>query len=198
LDTQPNQGSEDLALVKRAQDGDTTAYDELIRRYQERIYATLYHMLSNHDDACDLTQEAFVKAYQAIKQFKGEHGASFYTWIYRIAVNKTLNFIKVRRNKIFLSLNDMDFHAENDPEIVALVSEHTPRRDAGLAELQKKLNEALQKLSEPHRVVVVLHDIQGLSHEEISKILDCNEGTVRSRLFYARQKLQTYLAPYLK
>jgi len=97
-----------------------------------------------------------------------------------------------------MSLNDLDFQAEHDPDLVALVSDKTPRREAGLTELQEKLNTALLKLSEPHRLVVVLHDVQGLSHDEIAKVMDCNIGTVRSRLFYARQQLQAYLADYLK
>src|ERR1700722_267987 len=183
-------------LVQRARNGDLSAYDELVKRYQERIYATIYHMTSNHEDANDLAQDAFIKAYQALKSFKG--GSSFYTWVYRIAVNKTINFLKQRKNRVHISLNDLDFNAEHDPDLVALTSDKTPRRDANLAELQEKLNEAMQKLSDFHRLVVTLHDVQGLSHEEIAKIMDCNIGTVRSRLFYARQQLQAYLAEYLK
>lgn len=188
--------NEESALVERARQGDMEAYDELVRRYQERIYATIYHMTSNHEDANDLAQEAFIKAFQALRSFKG--GSSFYTWVYRIAVNKTINFLKQRKNRGQLSLNDLDLNPENDPDLVALVSERTPRRDAGLSELQEKLNTAMQKLSESHRLVVTLHDVQGLSHEEIARIMDCNIGTVRSRLFYARQQLQAYLSDYLK
>ena len=187
---------EEMVLVKRALKGDLSAYDDLVRRYQERIYATIYHMTSNHEDANDLAQEAFIKAFQALRSFKG--GSSFYTWVYRIAVNKTLNFLKQRKNKTHMSLDDLDFNAEHDPDLVALISDKTPRREAGLAELQEKLNAAMQKLSEPHRLVVTLHDVQGLSHEEIAKIVDCNAGTVRSRLFYARQQLQAYLSDYLQ
>jgi RNA polymerase sigma-70 factor (ECF subfamily) len=183
-------------LVRRAREGDLTAYDELVKRYQERIYATIYHMTANHEDANDLAQDSFIKAFSALKSFKG--GSSFYTWLYRIAVNKTINFLKQRKNKYHLSLNDLDFNAENDPDLVALISHKTPQRDAGLSELQKKLNEALLKLSESHRMVVVLHDVQGQSHEDIAEIMGCNIGTVRSRLFYARQQLQGYLAEYVK
>src|SRR5437879_8125510 len=186
----------DLQLVQRAQKGDGAAYDELIRRYQERVYATVYHMTSNHEDANDLAQETFIKGFNALKSFKGD--SSFYTWIYRIAVNKTINFLKQRKNRTHMSLNDIDFNAENDPDLVALISDRTPRRDVGLTELQEKLNDAMQKLSPVHRLVVTLHDVQGLSHEEIGKIIDCNIGTVRSRLFYARQQLQAYLSDYLK
>jgi len=186
----------EMDLVRRAQKGDLEAYDELIKRYQERIYATVYHMTSNHEDANDLSQDAFIKAFQALKSFKG--GSSFYTWLYRIAVNKTINFLKQRKNKLHMSLNDLDFNTENNPDLVALISDKTPRREAGLKELSEKLNEALLKLSEQHRLVMVLHDVQGQSHEEIAEIMDCNIGTVRSRLFYARQQMQAWLTDYLK
>src|SRR5665811_561163 len=156
-------------LVKRARQGDLSAYDDLVRRYQERIYATLYHMTSNHEDANDLAQESFIKAFQALNTFKG--GSTFYTWLYRIAVNKTINFLKQRKKRQHMSLNDIDFNAEHDPDLVALISDKTPFRNAGLSELQKFLNEALLKLSEPHRMVVVLHDVQGQSHEEIAEIM---------------------------
>jgi RNA polymerase sigma-70 factor (ECF subfamily) len=183
-------------LVKHARRGDLDAYDELVRRYQQRIYATIYHMTANHEDANDLAQEAFIKAYAALKSFKG--GSTFYTWVYRIAVNKTINFLKQRKNRTHMSLNDLDFNAEHHPDLMALISDKTPTRDVALNELQKKLNEALLRLSEPHRMVVVLHDVQGLSHEEVADIMDCNIGTVRSRLFYARQQLQGFLANYIK
>ena len=195
-DVNPSASQLEGDLVRRARRGDLSAYDELVKRYQERIYATIYHMTSNHEDANDLAQESFIKAYSALRTFKG--GSSFYTWLYRIAVNKTINFLKQRKNKHSISLNDIDFNAEHDPDLMALISHKTPQRDAGLNELQKKLNEALLKLSEPHRMVVVLHDVQGVSHDEIAEIVGCNIGTVRSRLFYARQQLQGFLADYIK
>jgi RNA polymerase sigma-70 factor (ECF subfamily) len=190
------ESADERKLVKRAKAGAMEAYDELVRLYQERIYATIYHMTANHEDANDLTQETFIKAFQALKSFKGD--SSFFTWLYRIAVNKTINFLKQRRNKTHMSLNDLDLNAEHDPDMIALISDKTPRREVNLSELQEKLNAAMQKLSEIHRLVVTLHDVQGLSHEEIGKIMDCNTGTVRSRLFYARQQLQAYLSDYLK
>jgi RNA polymerase sigma factor (sigma-70 family) len=186
----------DADLVRLAQQGDLDAYDELVRRYQGRVYTTIYHMTSHHEDANDLAQEAFIKAYRALGTFKGT--SSFFTWIYRIAVNRTLNFLEQRKNRNSLSLNDLDAHAEHDPDLVEFVSENTPHRAVALQELQEKLNAALQKLSDTHRMVVTLHDIQGLSHDEIGQIMDCNPGTVRSRLFYARQQLQAQLSDYLK
>jgi RNA polymerase sigma factor (sigma-70 family) len=183
-------------LVARARAGDLDAYDELMRRHQERVYQVIYHMTSHHEDARDLTQETFIAAFQALPRFRGN--AAFGTWLYRIAVNKTLNYLQKKRpENSGLSLNELDWNAEHDPDLVALISEKTPRREVSLTELRLKLNEAMQKLSEKHRLVVVLHDVQGLPHEEIAKIMECSVGTVRSRLFYARQQLQAYLSDYL-
>jgi RNA polymerase sigma-70 factor (ECF subfamily) len=187
--------ADDETLVARVQAGDSTAFDLLVQRYKERLYATVYHMTSNHEDANDLVQEAFIKAYKSIGSFKCE--SSFYTWVYRIAVNRTINHLKRRKNRNHFSLDDVDTNIQADPDFVELMSHVTPRREAGLTELQEKLNEALQKLSEPHRAVVVMHDVQGMTHADIAKVMKCSEGTVRSRLFYARQQLQGLLSDYL-
>src|SRR5437667_10649069 len=117
---EPTDAPEDQKLVKRAQVGNLEAYDELIRRYQERIYATIYHMTANHEDANDLAQETFIKAYQALRSFKGD--SSFFTWVYRIAVNKTINFLKQRKNKTHMSLKALDFNGERIPELGAVAS----------------------------------------------------------------------------
>lgn len=186
---------DDEALVFRTQRGNPAAFDVLVERYKERLYATVYHMTSNHEDANDLVQDTFIKAYKSIQSFKGR--SSFYTWIYRIAVNRTINFLKRRRNKTQYSLDDMDSAIHTDPDLVEMMSHVTPRREVGLNELQERLNEALQKLSEAHRAVVTMHDIQGMTHADIAKVMKCSEGTVRSRLFYARQQLQALLSDYL-
>lgn len=187
--------ADDLTLVARVQQGDRGAYDHLVQRYKERLYATVYHMTGNHDDANDLVQEAFIKAYKSIGTFKRE--SSFYTWIYRIAVNRTINHLKRGKNRQHFSLDDVDTHIQSDPDFIELMSHVTPRREVGLNELQEQLNNALQKLSEAHRAVVVLHDVQGMTHADIAKAMKCSEGTVRSRLFYARQQLQGLLSDYL-
>ncbi len=191
----PEEGGEkDSVLVKRAQGGDVAAYNELMRRHQGKIYGLIYNMTGNQQDAEDLVQEVFLKGFKVLKRFKGK--SSFYTWIYRIAINRTINFVKKRRNRFAISLHDMDAAVEADPAYVELSSKESPFRDASLSELQQKLNAALQTLSEKHRAVVVLHDIQGVPHEEIGKMLGCSSGTVRSRLFYARQQLQAELAEF--
>lgn len=188
-------GPSDKELVHRTQAGDPSAYDELVKRYMERIYAVTYHMTSNHEVANDLTQEAFIKGYKYIHKFKGD--SSFYTWIYRVAVNHTINHLKRNRSGYQISLNDVDAGVENDPDFIAATQGDPPTRNVSIHELQGALNEALQKLSEPHRMVVTLHDIEGMAHGEIAKIMKCSEGTVRSRLFYARQQLQKLLKDWL-
>ncbi len=195
----PDTGAPDPAaqreLVRRAQRGDLGAYEELVRHTHPQIYRLLYHMTSNREDAEDLAQEVFLKAYAALARFQGS--SSFYTWVYRIAVNHALNFReKTRRRATELRLDDMEAAVERDPTFVELRARESPYRDATVAELQKRLNAALQKLSDEHRMVVVLHDIEGLKHHEIAQMMKLSEGTVRSRLFYARQLLQRELAEF--
>jgi len=185
---------DDRTLVRRARERDLSACDELVRRYHGKLYGLVYNMTSNKEDTEDLVQDVFVKAFSALDRFKGT--SSFYTWIYRIAVNTTINFLKKRKNRKATSLNDMDGGVERDPAYVELTARESPFRDATLSELQEKLNKALSKLSEKHRAVVVLHDIQGVPHEEVARMLGCSQGTVRSRLFYARQQLQAELAEF--
>lgn len=179
-------------LVARAQEGDVAAFDHLMRRDHGRIYALLYNMTSNKEDAEDLLQEVFLKAWQALPKFKGQ--SSFYTWVYRIGVNRAINYVRKRKRRRGLSLDDVDLGMERDPALVEMKTLNSPVRDARMKEIREKLNEALQTLSEKHRVVVIMHDIEGMPHNEIAEVLDCSAGTVRSRLFYARQQLQAELS----
>jgi len=187
---------EDQALVTRAQSGDATAFDELVVKYSPRLYGLIYNMTSNHEDTNDMLQDVFAKAYRAIKGFRGK--SSFYTWIHTIAVNMTLNFLKKRGRRYHLSLDDVDASIQNDKEFIEVTSTSSPVREADLTELQRRLNEAMMKLSEEHRAVVTMFHIQGMPHAEISKILGVSEGTVRSRLFYANRQLQNYLDEFRK
>ncbi len=187
----PEEEIPDSQWVQEARQGDLQAFDYLMSKYQSRIYALLYNMTSNKEDAEDLLQDVFLKAYKALPKFKAQ--SSFYTWIYRIGVNTAITYVKKRKRKQGLSLDHLDLGLERDPALVQMASQETPDRNLGLKELQIKLNKALQTLSEKHRTVVVLHDIQGLPHHEIGKILGVSSGTVRSRLYYARQQLQSIL-----
>jgi RNA polymerase sigma-70 factor (ECF subfamily) len=187
---------EDQPLVARAQAGDAAAFDDLVVKYSPRLYGLIYNMTSNHEDTDDMLQDVFAKAYRAIKGFRGK--SSFYTWIHTIAVNMTLNFLKRRGRRYHLSLDDVDASIQNDKEFIELTSTTSPVREADLGELQRRLNEAMMKLSDEHRAVVTMFHIQGMPHAEISKILGVSEGTVRSRLFYANRQLQNYLDEFRK
>ncbi len=189
-------GPPDDELVLKSQQGDVRAFDELVERYHGRIYGLTYNMTSNREDAEDLTQEVFVKAFEALPRFKGK--SSFYTWLYRIAVNKTINYRKKRNRKRALSLDQFDQDIKTDDVYHALTAKGSPLRSISLSELQEKLNEALQHLSEKHRTVVVMHDMQGIPHDEIAKVVGASVGTVRSRLFYARRQMQTELTEFMK
>jgi RNA polymerase sigma-70 factor (ECF subfamily) len=151
-------------------------------------------MTSNHEDTNDLLQDIWSKAYRAISGFRGR--SSFPTWMHSIAVNMTINFLKKRGRRFHMSLDDIDANVAHDKEFIELTSTSTPVRETDLKELQKRLNEAMQKLSSDHRSVVTLFDIQGLPHAEIAKILGISEGTVRSRLFYAHRQLQNFLTEF--
>jgi RNA polymerase sigma-70 factor (ECF subfamily) len=163
-------------------------------KYSPRLYGLVYNMTSNHEDTNDLLQEVWAKAYRAVKGFRGQ--SSFYTWLHSIAVNMTINFVKKRGRRHHMSLDDIDSGIQHDKEFLELTATSTPVREANLGELQKRLNEALQKLSADHRAVVTMFDIQGMPHAEIAKILGISEGTVRSRLFYAHRQLQNFLTDF--
>ena len=159
----------DLHLVQLAQNGDTKAFDELVMKYSQKLYGLVYHMTSNKDDTHDLLQDVFAKAYRSVSKFRGN--SMFYTWIYSIATNMTLNFLKKRKRRVASSLDDINTGIQNDPAFVDASHRSNPRRQININELQKKLNKAMMMLSEDHRAVVTMFDIQGMAHAEIGKIL---------------------------
>jgi len=186
----------DWAVVDRVQSGEVAAFDELILRYRGRVYGMVYHMTSNREDAADLTQDAFIKAFQSINRFQGQ--SSFFTWLYRIAVNATLSHLRKHRLRTFFSLEKVDENDRPSAEVIEALTDHSgAERGTLVKELQERLNEAMQKLSIKHRTVVTLFEIDGLSHQEIAEIMNCSVGTVRSRLHYAKQQLQSDLQSFL-
>jgi RNA polymerase sigma-70 factor (ECF subfamily) len=140
-------------------------------------------------------QDVFIKAYHSIDAFKSN--SSPYTWLYRIAVNMSLSFIRKRKKHSFVSIEQLDESGISPEQLRFIPTTDGSDQSTALKELQKKLNEALQKLSNKHRVVITLFEIEGMSHEQIAKTLGCSMGTVRSRLHYAKQQLQGYLKEYL-
>ncbi len=190
------EADQDSVIVKQVQAGDVAAFDRLILKYRERLYGVIYHMTSNREDASDLTQDAFIKAFQAINRFQGQ--SSFFTWLYRIAINATLSHLRKNRFKSFLSLDTVNSEEPVSQELISALTDKTGAdRDAFVHELQEKLNEAMQKLSIKHRTVITLFEIDGLSHQEIADVMDCSVGTVRSRLHYAKQLLQAEMKAYI-
>ncbi|MDR2603699.1 MAG: sigma-70 family RNA polymerase sigma factor [Puniceicoccales bacterium] len=187
--------NEDLCLINRVKANDSVAFDTLVKKYRERLFSIVYNMTSNRDDAFDITQEVFIKAFRGIKGFNGK--SAFFTWLYRIAINTSITQINKNRLRRFFSLEILD--AENIqracPEY--FVDMDNASKPLFLKELQENLNIALQKLSNKHRSVVVLCEIEGLSSAQAAFILKCSEGTVRSRLHYAKEQLKSYLQNYL-
>ncbi|MEM8867253.1 MAG: sigma-70 family RNA polymerase sigma factor [Verrucomicrobiota bacterium] len=193
--TSASQRDLDWAIVEKVQAGNVGAFDQLVQKYREPIYSVIYNMTSNREDALDLTQETFIKAFQAIGRFKGK--SSFFTWIYRIAVNTSMTFLKKNRKRRFISYENVDDEMSKTEVFERLTSKSRTEKGALVQELQEKLNDSLQKLSPKHRTVVILHEIEGLEHAEIAEITKTSVGTVRSRLHYAKQQLQSYLQEYL-
>jgi len=180
---------ENLA-VKKAQDGDKTAFRLLVEKYQQRIFYTVLDILKNQEDARDLTQETFVKAYMSLNQFKGE--ASFYTWIYRIAFNMSIDFKRkyARRGGDHLEIEER--HTYDSPQSV----DNDPNESLLRKQQGNKITEALNSLSEDHRTVMILREVDGLSYEEIADALSVSRGTVMSRLHYARKHMQSLLKEF--
>ena len=184
---------DDALLVTRAQAGDLRAYDELVIRHRGRIFAMVRNMIHNEADAWDLSQDVFVKAWQALPRFEAK--ARFSTWLFRIAHNVVYDWTRKRKIDSAGEFNDEIFDREQiDPMASTAPSEaEAPDRSMEHGELRVKIQAALFKISPEHRESVVLKDVQGLSYKEIADAMGCSIGTVMSRLFYARQKLQALL-----
>jgi len=185
----------DLVIVKQVQAGDVAAFDKLILKYRERLFGVVYNLTSNREDTADLVQDAFIKAFQSINRFQGN--CAFFTWLYKIAINTTLSHLRKNRLRNFFSLEKIQEEGADAQIIDQLTDKRGADRDTYLKELQEKLNEALQKLSIPHRTVITLFEIDDLSHSEIAEVMGCSEGTVRSRLHYAKLFLQGEMSKYL-
>jgi len=182
--------AEDEALVRAAQRGAMPPYEELVHRHRDKIYARAFSMLRNEEEALDLSQEAWVKGWQRLKQFK--HNASFTTWMTRISINLCLDFLRKRKRKQTDSLDQME-EESGGVERRMPVEEFNPTENVEREELREQIDEGMAKLSYEHRTVLILHEFERLEYKEIAKAMHCSIGTVMSRLFYARRKLATLL-----
>ena len=187
--------ADDRKLVRAAQKGDAQAFRDLVVKYQRRVYQLALGMTKDPDDAMDISQETFVRVHRYLPSFKGD--SSFFTWTYRIAMNLCLDAQrrKGRAERIDATEGDeAEIEAAMDPPSAALAG---PQRATLNAELKEKIEEALQGLSENHRSILLLREVEGLSYEELAKVLGIRKGTVMSRLFHARLKMQKKLREYL-
>lgn len=193
LSEDDNDPNEDFRWVALAQQGDMNAYNQLVIRHQGKIYAMIRNMVRNEADAWDLSQDVFIKAWKALPNF--ESRSRFSTWLFRISHNVVYDWVRKRKIESSGELNDeifdrdrIDLAARTAPALI-----ESPDDALSNSELRIKISAALEKISPEHREVVILKDVQGLSYKEIAEVMGCTLGTVMSRLFYARQKLQTLL-----
>ena len=184
--------TEDIELVKRCQGGDTKAYNELVTRYRGKAYAMIYNMVRNEQDAWDLAQDGFLKAWKSIASFRGQ--SAFYTWLYRIMTNVTIDWLRKKQIQGGTEFDDTLELSHVEPGSATMPkAEPMPDEKMEHAEIRKRIDGALKKLSPEHRTVIVMKEMDGLQYNEIAEALGCSLGTVMSRLFYARKKLQTLL-----
>jgi len=188
----PPDGPSDIDLVTRSRTGDTAAFNELITRYRQRCFAMIYHMVRNEDDAWDLAQDGFVRAWRSLANFRGQ--SSFFTWLYRIMTNVSLDWLRKKRiegGQEFddtVGLRHVAPGAQTAPKPVM-----APADRLADAEIRKRIDAAIARLSDDHRAVIVMRELEGMEYQEIADALGCSIGTVMSRLFYARRKLQDML-----
>jgi len=181
----------DLSLVRRVQRGERGAYDLLVLKYQHKVVKLVMRYLRNPADAEDVAQEAFVKAYRALPQFRGD--SAFYTWLYRIAINTAKNALAAReRNPVSYEL-DLQNSDESSGMVSRLKDPETPEGLALTEEIRDTVNHAIEQLPEDLRTAIVLRELEGMSYEEIAASMDCPVGTVRSRIFRAREAIDRRL-----
>jgi RNA polymerase sigma-70 factor (ECF subfamily) len=176
----------ELDLVKRCQAGDTGAFDELVTRYRTRVFGMIYNMVHSEQDAWDLAQDSFVKAWKSIGRFRGQ--SSFYTWVYRIVMNVTIDWLRKKQVKgggaefdDAVQLKEVDPAARTVP-----TADSSPSAGLERGELRAQIDRAIAQLSPEHRAVILMKEIEDMQYNEIAEALGCSIGTVMSRLFYAR------------
>lgn len=189
----PEERADDRALVERATRGDRAAFGALVQRHQDRVFNLAYQVVRNREDALDVAQDAFVKAFASLPGFKGE--ANFTTWMHRIVVNLAIDCLRRRRRSEPTGYDDR-LAVPEDREAGSPAPDD-PERALETNQVRSLLARGIQGLPPAHRAVLILREIEGLSYQEIARVVGCNLGTVMSRLFYARRKLKKVLEPVL-
>lgn len=184
--------SEDAQLVERCQRGEAQAFNELVTKYRNKAYAMIYNMVRNEQDAWDLAQDGFLKAWKSIGRFRGQ--SSFYTWLYRIMTNVTIDWIRKKRIESAEEFDEtLGLQGVEAGAITVAKTEALPLQKMAAAEIRVRIDAAVEKLSPEHRAVILMREMDGLEYQEIADVVGCSIGTVMSRLFYARKKLQSLL-----
>lgn len=184
---------EDIRLVEKYKSGDATAFDLLVEKYLNNVYGIAFSIVRNSEDAYDLAQDAFVKLFQKLETFKGD--SRFYTWLYRITYNLCIDFVRKRRMKT-VSIDEQDKLPADQIVSFSSKTSETPGEELDRKELNEMIEKCLAQLPENQRAAIILRDIKGCSYTEIAEILEVSEGTVMSRLYYARKKMAELLEPY--
>jgi len=187
--------TDDSRLVRAAQDGEMGAFEELVARHRDKIYARAYSMMRNEEEAIDLSQEAWVKAWQRLKQFQGD--SSFATWMTRITINLCLDQLRRQKRQRSESIEAMDEESGGVERHMPVVTVN-PTEGLERGELRQRIDQALSQLSYAHRTVIVLHEFEEMEYKEIARTMGCSIGTVMSRLFYARRKMAALLSDLKK
>lgn len=187
--------AEDKELVEAAQDGDNRAFGKLVERYQRRVYALAFGILRQREDAWDVAQESFVKAYRNLARFEGE--SAFYTWLYRIAYNLSIDTLRSKSRREALG-RDETRRLDVAADVEGRARPEHPSEAVTRREVAGVVRKAMDQLSEKHRAIIVLREIEGLSYEEMADVLKISKGTVMSRLFHARKNLEVLLRPYVE
>lgn len=185
----------DALLVRRVQKGDNAAFDVLVRKYQHKILKLVMRYVRDHSEAEDVTQEAFLKAYRALPNFRGD--SAFYTWIYRIAINTAKNFLVAAKRRPLDYNLDLQDPAQYEMQ-ARLKDIDSPERMMLTEEIRSTVNRAIDKLPEDLRTAIILREMEGMSYEEIAQTMECPVGTVRSRIFRAREAIDKRLRPLLE
>jgi RNA polymerase sigma-70 factor (ECF subfamily) len=188
----PADGPDDTQLVARCQRGEVAAFDQLITRYRQRCFAMIYQMVRNEDDAWDLAQEGFVRAWRSLASFRGQ--SSFFTWLYRVMTNVSLDWLRKKRIQGGQEFDDTIGLRHIEPGAATVPNAvMQPAEKLADAEIRQRIDGAISRLSDEHRTVIVMRELEGMEYQEIADALGCSIGTVMSRLFYARRKLQAML-----
>lgn len=192
---QPDSVTDDATLVHRAQAGDFTAFDELVTRHRGKVYAMIVNMVHNNADAWDLAQDSFIKAWKALPKF--ENRSKFSTWLFRISHNVVYDWARKKKINSEGELDDQLLDSERIDMGASTAPKVPSRPDDAMSQHERRaeIEAALAQLSDGHREVILLREVQGMDYKEIATVVDCTVGTVMSRLFYARKKLQTLLKP---